>query len=130
MKHLLNGVAIAAALVIASPVWAQNPPPASPPAPPKPSAAPVAPPKPMATPAVPAKPMAMPMAQKHRPVRHMVMRHRHMMGEGDRGHRRMMGEGDRMTDELNRQELARIQGAPPPAPALPPLSQVPPPKER
>jgi len=83
MKHLLNGVAIAAALAIAAPAWAQTP----------------------MTPKSPAAsaPMA-PMASAPRHKRHMAMHHGMMS----------------TTDQLNREELARIQGggaAPMPAPA-------------
>jgi hypothetical protein len=89
MKHLLNGVAIAAALAIAAPVWAQAPksPPAAAPAAKAPTAAKQA---------------------HHRPARHMARR----------GHHRRMSKGDMMTEQLNREELARIQGgsAPPPPP--------------
>ena len=90
MKHLLNGVAIAAALAIAAPAWAQ--------APMTPKAAAPAAPK-AAAPAAPAAgaPMA-PMASKQR--------HK-------RGMKRMMAKrGGAMstTDQLNREELARIQG--------------------
>jgi hypothetical protein len=87
MKHLLTGVAMAAALAIAAPVWAQSTPPA---APAKPAAAP-------ATPAA-AKPMAMKKPMHHWPHR--------------------MSAGDSVTEQLNAQELQRIQGgAPAPAPA-------------
>jgi hypothetical protein len=96
MKHLLNGVAIAAALAIAAPAaWAQ--------APMTPKAAPAAPKA--AAPAAPAAgaPMA-PTASKQR----------HKRG-GKRYARR--GGAVSMTDQLNREELARIQsGAPPMAP--------------
>ena len=91
MKHLLTGVAIAAALAISAPAWAQN-------APMKPAAA------------APAKPVAAkkpPMAKKH------VM------------HRRMTSD-DSMTDKLNQQELARIQGGM--APGGPSPSRMPGPK--
>jgi hypothetical protein len=95
MKHLLNGVAIAAALAIAAPAWAQAP------------MTPTAPSK-AAAPAAPAAgaPMA-PMASKQR--------HK-------RGPRRMARRGGQpnMTDQLNREELARIQGGG--APAMPPPS--------
>jgi hypothetical protein len=91
MKHLLTGVAMAAALAIAAPVWAQTAPMTPPAAPP--AAAPKAP----ATPAKPA--MAKPMAKK--PMHHMAMHHHH---------RGMMGEGDKMTEDLNKQELDRITG--------------------
>jgi hypothetical protein len=83
MKNLLTGVAIAAALVISAPAWAQNN------APMKPAAAPA---KPAAT--APAMNMKKPMMAK----RHVMHR------------RRMAGGEDSMTEQLNRQELSRIQG--------------------
>jgi hypothetical protein len=103
MKHLLTGVAIAAALAIAAPAWAQAPAPTTSPdmggkkasggagrstgrvAPAAPAAA--------AAPAAPAQ-------MHHRPMRHMA-HHGHMHG---------MSAGDATTDQLNREELARIQG--------------------
>jgi hypothetical protein len=90
MKHLLNGVAIAAALAIAAPAWAQ--------APMTPKAAAPAAPK-AAAPAAPAAgaPMA-PMASKMR----------HKRGATHRMARR--GGPESTTDQLNREELARIQG--------------------
>jgi hypothetical protein len=96
MKHLLNGVAIAAVLALAAPALAQNAPmtPATPPA-----AAPAAKAPAPATSA----PMKMPMAKK--PMHHMAMK------------RHWVGEGDKMTEQLNEQELARITGGAPPAPA-------------
>jgi len=99
MKHLLNGVAIAAALAIAAPAWAQ--------APMTPKAAAPAAPK-AAAPAAPAAgaPMA-PMAGKQRHKRMM----RHMMAK--------RGGAMSTTDQLNREELARIQGgAPMPPPGM------------
>ncbi len=103
MKHLLNGVAIAALLAIAAPAWAQAPAPAAP-APAAPAAAP--------TTAAPnaAAPMA-PMAGKQR---HKRMMH-HTMAK--------RGAGDNATDQLNREELARIQGAPA-SPPPPPTSSA------
>ncbi len=90
MKHLLTGVAMAAALAIAAPVWAQSTPSSS---------------TPPATPAAPAKPMAAkPMTMK-KPMHHMAMHH----------HR--MSAGDQMTEQLNQQELQRIMGGGAPAPA-------------
>jgi hypothetical protein len=94
MKHLLTGVAMAAALAIAAPVWAQSTPSSS-----TPSAA--APAKPMA---MPMKPAAKPMAKK--PMHHHMAMHHHMTS------------GDQMTEQLNAQELQRITGggaAPAPA---------------
>ena len=94
MKHLLNGVAIAAALAIAAPAaWAQAPmtPKSSAPKAAAPAAAPTA--------GAPAAPMAS--KQRHK-----------------RGPKRMARRGGAvsMTDQLNREELARIQsgGAAPP----------------
>ena len=89
MKHLLTGVAMAAALGIAAPVWAQSPAPMTPASPPA---------------AAPAKPMMM-----KKPMMHHAMHHR-------------MGSGDMMTEDLNKQELARIMSgntsAPPPSPGM------------
>ena len=98
MKHLLNGVAIAAALAIAIPAWAQSTP--MTPAPKAAATAPAA---------------AMP-AQKHHAVRHHTMAH----------HGRMMsrGAGASTTQELNRQELSRIQGGA--APMAQPMAPPPP----
>src|SRR5947209_19411669 len=91
MKHLLSGVSIAAALAIAAPVWAQTGAPMTPSAPPTASAAA---PAPMAT-----------GQQHHR------MRHHRMARHGTRG--KMMGKmspDNRMTEQLNQQELGRLQG--------------------
>lgn len=96
MKHLLNGVAIAAALAIASPAWAQAPAPS------------------MAAPEASVAPM--PMKQKHRPMRHVSAKSHH------RGGGKMKASaGDEATSQLNRDELARLQGggAPPPMAAPP-----------
>ncbi len=86
MKHLLNGVAIAAALAIAAPVWAQ--------APMKSSTTPSA----IGSPKASTTPMAgAPAASKQR---------------AKRGTPRMAKSSapGSMTDQLNREELARIQG--------------------
>ena len=85
MKHLLSGVALAAALASAAPAWAQAP--ASPPA-----GASTAP------------------AQMAPTQRHKRMPAHHYMAKAP---------GNSMTNQLNREELARIQGTgamPPPAP--------------
>jgi hypothetical protein len=82
MKNLLTGVAIAAALAISAPAWAQT----------------NAPMKPAAAPAKPAATAAAPAAKKP-----MMAKRRHVM------HHRMASE-DSSTEQLNRQELARIQG--------------------
>jgi len=100
MKHLLTGVAMAAALAIAAPVWAQTAAPMTPSSPPK--AAPAAP-----------KPAAATTTAK-KPMKHMAMRHK--------------GSGDAMTEQLNQQELARITGAAPaPVPSGGPAMSAPPP---
>ena len=93
MKHLLNGVAIAAALAIAAPAWAQAPmtPGAS-----APAAAP-----PAAAAAAPAAPKAA-KQRHHRPMRSAAK-------GGKRGKVRA-GAGDSMTSQLTREELARISG--------------------
>jgi hypothetical protein len=96
MKHLLSGVAIAAALAIAAPAWAQQMGPKASGGGHIPSSAPPAAAAPMA-------PMAPKMAGKQRHKRPM----RHMAGKKHMG---KMSAGDAMTDQLNREELARIQG--------------------
>ena len=97
MKHLLNGVAIAAALAIAAPVWAQAP---SSPSAPKAPAAPAAAAAPApAAPAAAASAGAPAYKQRHKRV--------HQRYAGRRSYK---GGGDMMTDQLNRDELARIQG--------------------
>ena len=100
MKHLLNGVAIAAALAIAAPAaWAQT--------------APMTPGAPMAPAASAAAPAAKaPAAKRHRAKRHARS-----------GGKVKMSRGDQMTEQLNREELARIQGAG--APPAPPPRQLP-----
>jgi hypothetical protein len=107
MKHLLNGVAIAAVLAIAAPVWAQNPPGGTPPAP-----------APGATPP-PATTSAMPPA--HHAVKHTRAMHSFHKGMGQRAH--MAGD---TTSALNRQELARIQSGQPPVPPSAPMGEGPP----
>src|SRR5580704_3319138 len=105
MKHLLTGVAMAAALAIAAPVWAQSTP-MTPSAPSKPTTSTPSSSTPMASKPMASKPMAsMPMPKK--PVHHMAS---HKGG--------MMNQGDQMTEQLNQQELQRIQsGSPPSMPA-------------
>src|SRR6187397_968429 len=93
MKHLLNGVAIAAVLAIAAPAWAQAP---MTPGAPAPGAAP-----PAAAAAAPAAPKAA-KQRHHRPMRTAAK-------GGKRGKVRV-GAGDSMTSQLNREELARISG--------------------
>jgi hypothetical protein len=106
MKHLLTGVAMAAALAIAAPVWAQNAP-SSPSAPPAAPAAPAAKaPASSAAKPMAGNPAAKPMAMK-KPMHHMAMHHHMWM------HHRAMGQGDQMTEQLNSQELQRITGGGP-----------------
>lgn len=127
MKHLLTGVAMAAALAIAAPVWAQSAPAtpggnnptsgaAGPLAPkPAPAPAPAAAPAPAPAKAAAAKPAAKkPMAAKPaaaKPAAAKPMMHHAM-------HHRAMSQGDQMTEQLNAQELQRIMGGAP-APAAP-----------
>ena len=93
MKHLLNGVAVAAALAVALPAWAQN--------------APMSPSAPKAAAPAATMPAAAP-AKKHRTTRHHATS------------RRSRGSGDSMTQQLNREELSRLQGA-----AMPPPARIP-----
>ena len=99
MKHLLNGVAVVAALAIAAPVWAQT-------------SAPMAPssraPAPAASAAEPAAPAAK--ARHKRVVSHRKATRRGMA--------RKAGP-DSMANQLNAQELSRVQsgGGAAPAPA-------------
>jgi hypothetical protein len=81
MKHLVSGLTIAAGLTIAIPVWAQ---------------APMTP-----SPATPAAPTASGQMH-HRVVHHQG--HHHVV------HYRGKGGGDSVANQLNREELARIQG--------------------
>jgi hypothetical protein len=97
MKHLLNGVAIAAALAIAVPAWAQAP-----------AAAPAAP-------AAAAPSAGAPMAPMAGKQRHKRVMHRRMMSK--RG-----GPAESTTDQLNREELARLQGGG--MPGSPPVSSA------
>lgn len=91
-KHLLTGTALAAALALATPAWAQAAPAATAP----PSA-------PGATSATP------PMHRHMRHVPHAATHHKMAPGAGS------------TANQLNQQELARLQtGAPPPpAPSMP-----------
>jgi hypothetical protein len=104
MKHLLNGVAIAGALMIAAPVWAQMGAPMTPSAPAAPPAASSAEPDSMA-----------PAARgHHRARRHRVVRH------STRGSGKASADNG-MTEQLNRQELGRIQGGGAPGMAPTPM---------
>jgi hypothetical protein len=105
MKHLLNGVAVAAALAIAAPAWAQMNTPMSP-------SAPAAPPA--ASTEAPAEPMAT--SRHHRARPHRMARH---------GRTAKSSSDNSTTEQLNRQELSRIQTGPAPmaAPAPMPMQQ-------
>ena len=95
MKHLLNGVAIAAVLAIAAPAWAQAP------------MTPTSPSKAAPKAAAPATPAA------GAPAAPMASKQRHKRGSHRMARR---GGAPSMTDQLNREELARIQGGAPPMP--------------
>jgi hypothetical protein len=122
MNHLLNGVAIAAALAIAGPVWAQNPSGGNAMGMPGPNpggggltpystgtapAPGTAAPPPASTSAMP----PMHHAQRHAKAMHAF--HKHMAAKAA-----LTGD---TTAQLNREELARIQQGAPPAPAPMPL---------
>lgn len=103
MKHLLNGVAVVAALAIAAPVWAQTSAPMTPS-----SRAPAAP-------AASAPAPAAPMATKARSKR-VVHRKTTRRGMARRA------SPDSVASQLNAQELSRVQGggAPPVAGGMAP----------
>jgi hypothetical protein len=123
MKHLLNGVAIAAVLAIAAPVWAQTGAPgtnqygqpmqtqgmpgASQSSPSSHAAMPAAPAPSASSAAAPMKPMA----TKKRAKRATRQAARH-----GKSRRAVASSGDSMTSQLNREELSRIQsgGSSPP----------------
>jgi hypothetical protein len=144
MKHLLNGVAVAAALVIAAPVWAQNPSGGNAvgtpgPNPGGPGLTPYSGGAPSAPPAAEPAPAAMPsstMPSGSAPNSAMPPMHRqaHMHHYHHMMHGRMIHHGPRAvgdtTAELNRAELARIQGGgtagmPPAAPGGEPMPMQP-----
>lgn len=91
MKHLLNGVAVVAALAIAAPVWAQTSAPMTPS-----SRAPAAP---AASAPAPAAPMAT--KARHKRVVHRKSTRRGMARRAS---------PDSVASQLNAQELARVQG--------------------
>src|SRR5215472_5837825 len=92
MKHLFNGVAIAAALAIAAPVWAQTGTPMTPSSRAPAGSAPAA-----------SAPAPAPMATKARAKR---ATHR----KTTRGGKVRMAGFDSMANQLNAQELQRVQG--------------------
>lgn len=121
MKHLLNGVAVVAALVIAGPVWAQTPSAGNPmgTAGPNPGG-------PGLTPYSGGAP-----GNSAAPPAHHAVRHAKAMHHFHRGMAHKAALTGDTTAQLNREELARIQGgnvgnppapgaeAPPPAGAAP-----------
>jgi hypothetical protein len=113
MKHLLNGAAIAVALAIAGPVWAQG----QQQSPDNPAVSPNAPP-PATTSAAP--PM--------HPAHHVQAMHAHHKAMATKAAQ----TGD-TTAQLNREELARINsgnlGNPPPAAPMPEEQAPPPPPQ-
>lgn len=106
MKHLLNGVAIAAALTIAGPVWAQT------------TAAPMTPSSraaPSTSTAAPMEPMA---STGHKMRMHRTARHHTVMR---RGTSRRGSADDNVANQLNAQELGRAgSSAPARAPGMAP----------
>jgi hypothetical protein len=111
MKHLLNGVAIAAVLAIAGPVWAQqqyNPA--------TPGAAGTGAPMP-----APAPEPSSATIPTHHAVHHAHAMHAFHKGMAQQAH--LTGD---TTAALNRQELARIQAGSPPAPPSGPMGEGPP----
>jgi hypothetical protein len=91
MKHLLTGVAMAAALTITAPVWAQT------------STAPMTPPA--AAPMTPPAGAGQSMPANPRRWMHHVVHHRG-------------GSSMSMAEQLNAQELQRITSGAPPAPPM------------
>jgi hypothetical protein len=141
MKHLLTGVAVAAALAIASPVWAQNPsggnalgtpgpnpggggltPYSGGGAAPAPAPMPAAPGEP--APAAQAAPPSTTPGPHHLHKELAAYHHAKAMRNFHRGMSHKAALTGDTTAQLNRQELARIQtgnvsNPPPPAPPMP-----------
>ena len=115
MKHLLSGAAIAAALVIAAPVWAQNPSGGNPVGTlgPNPGGPGLTPYSGGGAPAPAAMPPAGAPTTEHA-VHHAKAMHAHHMHMAKKAS--LTGN---TTAQLNRQELARIQSGAPPAPPAP-----------
>jgi hypothetical protein len=131
MKRLLNGVAIAAALAIAGPVWAQSPTGGNSVGAPGPN-----PGGPGLTPYSGGAPPA-PASTSAMPPMHHAMHHAHAMHAFHKSMAKKATLAGDTTAALNREELARIQGGnfsnPPAAPTpesegSPPSSRLPGPK--
>jgi hypothetical protein len=122
MKHLLTGVAVAAALAIAAPVWAQNPSGGNGMGMPGPNPgggggltpysgggtapAPAPAPAPAAMPPAAAAP---PAENSAMPPEHHAVRHAHAMHNFHKGMAHKAALTGDTTAQLNRQELARLQ---------------------
>jgi hypothetical protein len=126
MKHLLNGVAVAAALAIAAPVWAQNPSGGNSMGMPGPNTggpgltpysggAPAAP-----APMPPPSAGAPPAANSAMPPAHHAVRHARAMHSFHKGMSHKAALTGDTTAQLNREELARIQSGNLSNPAAPP----------
>jgi|SRR5271169_4128380 hypothetical protein len=97
MKHLLSGLAAAAALMVAVPVWAQSAPPAAPPSAAAPAPAPV-------------------QSMNRMPAGGRATSERGARGAAARGHHRGHAahpSAVSAADQLNRQELSQLQGTNP-----------------
>jgi hypothetical protein len=105
MKHLLNGVTIAAALAIAAPVWAQT-------------GAPMTAPMSPSAPAAPSAGMAPAGPETAAPRHHRARAHR-MVRHGTRSSRMGKASADNAASQLNQQELSRLQGGGAPMPSGP-----------
>lgn len=103
MKHLVNGAALAAVLAIAVPAWAQAPATPGVPAPHVPGAA--APAHRMAADHLAPHQMHHRRKMRHMAARPMATAHAEMHGR----HMPQTMAANRMTEELNRAELARLK---------------------
>jgi len=98
MKHLLNGVAIVAALMVAAPAWAQT------------TTAPMTP----SSRAAPSASTAAPMEPVASARRHKVRTHKTTRTGRHTVMRRGTGSSDNIANQLNSQELGRVGGSVPP----------------
>ena len=124
MKHLLNGVAIVAALAIAAPVWAQNPSGGNPMGMPGPNTGGpgLTPYSGGAPPAPPPATMPPAAANSAMPPAHHAVHHARAMHAFHKGMSHKAALSGDTTGQLNREELARIQSgnlSNPPAPPGP-----------
>ena len=119
MKHLLTGVAVAAALAIAAPVWAQNPSGGNGMGMPGPNPGGGGGLTPYSGGAAPA-----PTANSATPPMHHAVRHAKAMHGFHKGMAHKAALTGDTTAQLNREELARLQSGAPPSP---PMAAPPPP---